>query len=145
MKKELKPLLICGLISLLTTGLMTSFKYNDVEIQMHDSYFIIGAVRACIYLTVILFTIRNLYVVIDMMTDRYKILAVFVAIINPLAALFVIIFIYFNIVITMVAWQSHAGNIPVASIVLIGMFVGLIVVQISIEVRVLRKLKQFIA
>ncbi len=80
-----------------------------------------------------------------MMTERYKILAVFVAIINPLAALFVIIFIYFNIVITMVAWQSHAGNIPVASIVLIGMFVGLIVVQISIEVRVLRKLKQFIA
>jgi len=61
MKKELKPLLICGLISLLAIGMMTSFKYNDVEIQMHDSYFIIGAVPACIYLTAILFTIRNLY------------------------------------------------------------------------------------
>ena len=143
MKKEWKPLMVCGLISVLAIGLMTSFKYDDVEIQMHKSNFIIDAVRACIYLTAIIFTFRNLYIVIDMMTDRYKILAVFVAIINPLAALFVIIFIYFNVVL--VAKHLDAGDRFVTSMVLMVLLVVLIVAQISIEVRILRKLRKFIA
>lgn len=143
MKKEWKPLVICGLISVLAIGLMTSFKYNDVEIQMHDSYFIIDAIRACIYLTAIVFTLRNLYFVVDVMSDRYRILAVFVAIINPLVALFIVIFIYFNI--AFVGAQLDAGNNLGPSIVIICLLIGLITLQIAIEVKVLRKLRQLIA
>ena len=143
MKKEWKPLVICGLISVLAIGLMTSFKYNDVEIQMHDSYFIIDAIRACIYLTAIVFTLRNLYFVIDVMSDRYRILAVFVAIINPLVALFIVILIYFNI--AFVGAQLDAGNNLGPSIVIICLLIGLITLQIAIEVKVLRKLRQLIA
>ena len=135
--------MICGLISVLAIGLMTSFKYNDVEIQMHDSYFIIDAIRACIYLTAIVFTLRNLYFVIDVMSDRYRILAVFVAIINPLVALFIVIFIYFNI--AFVGAQLDAGNNLGPSIVIICLLIGLITLQIAIEVKVLRKLRQLIA
>ena len=143
MKKEWKPLVICGLISVLAIGLMTSFKYNDVEIQMHDSYFIIDAIRACIYLTAIVFTLRNLYFVVDVMSDRYRILAVFVAIINPLVALFIVILIYFNI--AFVGAQLDAGNNLGPSIVIICLLIGLITLQIAIEVKVLRKLRQLIA
>ena len=143
MKKEWKPFVICGLISVLAIGLMTSFKYNDVVIQMHDRYFIIDAVRACIYLTAIIFTLRNLYLVLDFITDRYKILEVFVAIINPLVALFIIIFISFNV--AFVGMQLDAGNNAVASIVLTGLPIGIIILQIAIEVKVLRKLRQLIA
>ena len=135
--------MICGLISVFAIGLMTSFKYNDVEIQMHDSYFIIDAIRACIYLTAIVFTLRNLYFVVDVMSDRYRILAVFVAIINPLVALFIVIFIYFNI--AFVGAQLDAGNNLGPSIVIICLLIGLITLQIAIEVKVLRKLRQLIA
>lgn len=135
--------MICGLISVLAIGLMTSFKYNDVEIQMHDSYFIIDAIRACIYLTAIVFTLRNLYFVVDVMSDRYRILAVFVAIINPLVALFIVILIYFNI--AFVGAQLDAGNNLGPSIVIICLLIGLITLQIAIEVKVLRKLRQLIA
>lgn len=145
MKKEWKPLLICGLISVLTIGLMTSFKYNDVEIQMHDSYFIIDPARACIYLAAIIFTIRNLFLVIDQLTERYKILAVFVAIINPIAALFMIMLTYFYITFMMGAGQPQIGDKLVESMVLTSLMVALIVVQISIEIKVLQKLRKFMA
>lgn len=143
MKKEWKPLVISGLISVLTIGLMTSFKYNDVDIQLHDRYFIIDAVRGCIYLTAIIFTLRNIYLLLDFITGRYMILAVFVAIVNPLVALFIIIFIYFNV--AFVGMQLDVGINAVASSVLTGLMIGIIILQIAIEVKVLRKLRQLIA
>lgn len=90
LKKELKYLISFGLISILIIGLMTNFKFEGLEVQMHDIYFIINPVKAFIFLTCILWTIKNSYLLVDLMTDKYKIIAVFVAIINPLVGLFII-------------------------------------------------------
>ena len=144
MRKEWQWLITFGLISILIIGLMTNFKFTDVEVQMHDIYLVINPIKSFIFLTFILWTIRNFYLLVDLMTDKYKIIAVFVAIINPLIGLFIIVLIYFNIKLVTTFKQMYPDNNFTAQIIPICILVGLIAVQTTIEIRTLKKLKGLI-
>lgn len=144
MKMEWKDLIVFGLASLLVTGLMTRFEFGDVEVQMHDIYFVIGPIKAVIFFTCIFWIIKNAYLVLEIITERYKILAIFLAIINPLVALFIIILTYLNV--KMVAGYdgvSPDGNFT-AQIIPVFFLIGLIGVQTAIQIRVLKKLRIFL-
>lgn len=138
MKKEWKYLIAFGLLSILIIGLMTNLKFNDVEVQMPLIHFVITPISAFINFTLILFTIRNLYLLVDMMTERYKIIAVFVVIINPLVGMLVIIFGYFSIKQVYPLYNLFAQLIPIC------ILLGLIAIQTIVEIKTFKKLKELI-
>ena len=126
LKNEFKWLTAFAMISILIIGLATNFKFQDLEIQLYDTYYVFEPVRAFIFLTIMLWTIKNLYMLVDLMTGRYAVIALIVSIVSPLIGLFIIILFYIN----------FTGKIgPVSA------FALLITLLTLVEIRALRKLK----
>jgi hypothetical protein len=124
--KEWKWLIACGLISILIIGLMTDFKFNDRDVQIFDTYYVVNPLRIFIFLTLILWTTKNFYMLVNLMTGRYRVIALIVSIVNPLVGLFAFILFYMGLT---------------AGIIAYGIFALLIAVPIMIEIRTLRKLR----
>lgn len=74
-------------------GCHDCFRFGELTIQRHDTYLMMNSVRAIIYLTVSPGTVRNLFLLTDFVTGRYKIIALLVAIINPIVALLLIMLV----------------------------------------------------
>src|SRR5690349_14677115 len=126
LKSEWKWLAAFALMSTLVIGLMTDFKFGDLEIQLYDTYYVFDAVRALLFLTIMFWTIKNLYMLVDLMTGRYVVMALIVSIVSPLIGLFMIILFYIN-------FTEKIGPVSV-----FGLIITLLTV---IEIRSLRKLK----
>jgi hypothetical protein len=140
-KKELKYLTAFGILSVVAVGLMTNFKFNDLEVQMHDSYFVISPTKAVMSSTLTMWTIKNFYLLVDIIAEKYKVLAVVVAIINPIAGLFMIILIYFNLNQITTSDQRYAISSLPQQIIPICILLALVVVQVTIQIRMIKKLK----
>jgi hypothetical protein len=127
-KKELKWLAGFALVSILIIGLMTEFKFKYVEIQQYDTYYVFNPITSILYLTGILWMVKNMYLTVDFLTTQYKIIALFVSIINPLLGLFIVLLMYLN----------FNGQLIPANIL-----VGIFALQIILEIRMLKKVGGF--
>ena len=58
MKNEWKWWIAFGVISILVIGGMSGFRFGELSIRRHDTFFTIHSVRTIIYLTAFLGTIR---------------------------------------------------------------------------------------
>lgn len=139
-KTELKWLTVFALVSVCIIGVMTDFTYRNLEIQMHDTYFVVDPLKGFIFLTFTLWTIKNLYLLVDLMTDRYKIIAVLVSIINPLIALLILILTYWNIQSFLTLRETYPAIGFSRVIVPVCFLAGVIGLQALIEIRALKKL-----
>lgn len=143
-KTEWKWLTAFGLTSLMAISLATDFTFRDLEIQKHDTYFVISAFNAIIFLTLILWSLKNLYLLVDLITDRYQILAILVAIINALIALFMFVLIYLMTHSLMVFRQTHPDRNFVVQLIPVSIMAISTAVQVIIEIRTLRKIRDFL-
>lgn len=139
-KTELKWLAAFALVSAFIIGVMTDFTFRNMDMQMHDTYFVIDPVNGSIFLTFTLWTIKNLYLLVDLMTDRYKIIGVFVSIINPLIALLILIMTYWTIQSFLTLRETYPAIGFSRVIVPICFVAGVIGLQALIEIRILKKL-----
>jgi heme/copper-type cytochrome/quinol oxidase subunit 1 len=145
MKKGLAWLAIFALMSTLIIGTVTGFTFSKLDIQLHDTYYVVKAIDAIKALTLIFFLTRGLYLLTDIMTDRYKVLALLISIINAIAGLFVVIAAYMSTeaIFTTRKMYSYAGSS--AHFLLPAIFIGIFVVQIIVEIRMIRKLRGLLA
>lgn len=141
MKNEWKWWSAFGVISILVIGGMSSFRFGELTIQRHDTFFTIHSVRAIIYLTVFLATVRNLYLLTELATGRYKIMALLVAIINPIVALFLIILVYMDVQAIMAFREIYPGINLLQQLAGAVILAGVIILHIAIELSVLKKLR----
>lgn len=139
MKNEWKWWAGFGLISMLVVGIISEFRFGALDIRMHDTYFVIHSIRAIFYLTAILGTIRNLYFLVDLLTSRYKIMALLISIINPIVALFTIIILYFDIQGITVSQEIHPETNLSGQLIVPVILVGVIGFEIVLEFITLRK------
>jgi hypothetical protein len=94
MKKELIWWTAFGLFSTLIIGTVTSFKFSKLDIQVHDTYYVFEPIDSIKLLTIIFGVGRYSYLLTDIITDKYKILALFISIINAIVALFTLMGTY---------------------------------------------------
>jgi hypothetical protein len=126
LKNEWKWLTAFAIISILIIGLMTDLRFNDLDIQIYDTIYVVNPLRTFVFLTLILWTTKNFYVLAALMTGRYMVIALIVSIVNPLVGLSAFILFYMN---------SAGGIVAICLLVL------LLILQTLIEIQTLRKLK----
>lgn len=131
-------------ISVFIIGSLTDFKFKDLQIQIHDTYFDVDPIHAIYIMTLTLWTIKNFYLLVEVMTHKYRIIAVFVSIINPLIGLFMLMLIYISVQGLITSRQMYPEGQFTAEIIPICIMVGVIALQTIIEVRTLRKLSAFL-
>ena len=139
MKNEWKWWAGFGLINVFIVGVISEFRFDAVAIRMHDTYFSIHAVRAIFYLTALLVIIRNLYSLVDLLTSRYKIMALLISIINPIVTLFTIIILYLDIQGMAAFREIRPGTNLSAQLIVPIILAGVIGFEILIEFITLRK------
>ncbi len=143
--REKKWLVGCFLIVLLITGLATQFQFGEVTLQFHDSYLVMHALYAILYGTVLLYTVINLYRLLDLVTTRYLILALIVALVVPIIILFGVLMVYtslqsLQVYTILYPTASQYGHlIPMAGVGLV--VFGLIWVEIKMIKRLQASLK----
>jgi heme/copper-type cytochrome/quinol oxidase subunit 1 len=145
MKSELISWIALALVSTFIIGLATGFRFDTLDIQLHDTYYVFGSFDCIKMLTVILIIGRGLYRLTDILADRYLILALILVIVNAIAGLFVIIGTYLGVeaIITMRTTNPHVDLS--AYILISGILVGIFTTQAIVEVRMVKKLRGLLA
>ena len=131
----------CTLVSILIIGFMTDFGFKQLDIQLYDTYYVFNPFSAIVYTSLILYTTKNIYLVFDLMTSRYKVLALLASIINPLIALFFIIAIGFAMQSFLDFRKTYPDVDCAGRLFPILIMAGIICFQIVIEVKALKKIK----
>ena len=144
-KTELVWLMGFGLLSALIVGIVTSFRFNTLDIQLHDTYYVVESFDAIKLLTFALVFGRYFYLLIDIMTGRYPILTLLISIINPIVGLFVLIGTYLSIETILTSRKMYSGADFSVLLLLAGIFLALLTVQALLEVKMIVKLRALLA
>jgi len=144
LKNEWKWVLGFGFLSFLLIGLMTNFKFKDFEFQFHDTYYVFDSLTAFQYLTASIYIVRVGYMLFDLMTDRYRIFAFVVAFVNPIVILLMTILAFFFVQNIFVSSDSYVNRNLISPLIPALLIISLIVIQIIVEVKALRKVWLFI-
>ena len=83
----------------ITTGILivtiaTSFQFNSIEIQLHDTYIILGSAHAIIFVSVILLAGQYLYRLNLFLIVRSRSFAVILVFVIPVALYFLAAYVY---------------------------------------------------
>lgn len=130
------------LLSTLIIGVTTGFQFSKLDIQLYDTYYVFESFYGIILLTLVFGTGWNFYLLTDLITDRYKILALMLSIINIIAGLFVLIGAYFSIKAVMALQKINSGTDLSGYFLLPTVLIGLLIVQIIVEIKLIRKLRE---
>lgn len=145
LKTELVWLIALALVSTLIIGIATGFRFHTLDIQLHDTYYVFGSFDCIKMLTVLLFVGRGLYLLTDILTNQYLLLALIIVIVNAIAALFILIGTYLSIQ-AILTLRTMAPHVDLSGYFLIaGLLVGILAVQTIVEIRMIRKLRGLLA
>lgn len=134
-----------GLLSTLIIGTITGFKFSSLDIQLHDTYYVLQSFDAIKLLTLIFGVGRYFYLLTGIMAERYAILALVISIINAIAALFVMIGTYLSIETIVTFTRMYPGIDLSGHFLLPAIFIGLLAVQAIVEVKMIGKLRAVLA
>jgi hypothetical protein len=145
MKRELFYWVVFALLSALIIGVITGFKFGELDIQMHDTYYVFSSFNGVKSLTLFLGTGRYFYLLLDIITEKYKIITLFLSIINAIVALFTLIVAYLSIeTIPMYTGTypdiNFSGHLFVTIVLL-----GVLAAQIIVEIKMVRKLNTLLS
>jgi hypothetical protein len=144
MKRELFYWVVFALLSALIIGIITGFKFGELDIQMHDTYYVFSSFNGIKSLTLFLGTGRYFYLLLDIITEKYKIITLFLSIINAIVALFTLMVAYLSIETLPMYTGTYpdihfSGHLFVTIILL-----GVLAAQIIVEIKMVRKLNAFL-
>jgi hypothetical protein len=142
-RNDWKWLLGFAIISLLLVGFMTDFTFRDLEFQFHDTYFVIDSRNGFLFIVAFLYIPVGFYRLIDLGIESNRIFALLVAIINPIAVLLMVIALYFGINYFLEMRQLYPDADYLGRLVPVLFLLMLIVIQIVVEIKSLKKIKLF--
>jgi hypothetical protein len=137
MKNELLWWITFGLISTLTLVLLTGFQFYSLDFQVYNTYYVVESTQAIQWLIFVMGMGRYVYQLISIMVERYRMIALLIAIVNPIGALFVSVIIFLGLkpILAFNREPNFAGHYFL--LLILG---GILIMQIIIEVKMIRKL-----
>lgn len=145
MKEELIWWIPFALLSTLLVGLVTGFKFGTLDIQLHDTYYVLESSMAIKLLTLTFGFGRYFYLMTDIIAERHMILALIICIINALAGLFIVIGAYFSIEVIGTSRKLYPDMDLSAHFLLPVIFMALLAVQTIVQIRMIKKLRKLMA
>lgn len=140
--KKPKWLLPFILITLLINLFIKNFDFGNVEVQLHDTYFVFDAPTAVFIMTLIIYAVVAIYLLVEMSTN--KMLALIIAIVNPIGAIFLVPLVYMSLQ-TLTAFRTmYPENNPMGHLVFIAVQIGLLCLQAVIEWKALMQVRRLL-
>ena len=132
----------CVAVSSLLVGFVTGFKFSAVELQIYDGHFTFSVFSATVNGALVLYTLRSGYLLMEILTTRYPILAIIAAIVNPLVALLLIVFLGAWWPAIFLLSSQSSGPAMMGSLLPFGLTWAFVAFQIYVEVRIVRKMSR---
>lgn len=143
MKKELIWWPTIFLTALFIVGQMSGFQFGPIDIQLHDTYFVFPAYLGVLALVVAFVSIRGVIFLANILTNKSKVAAVSVSILNSLLIL-TLLYVIFIVVVAITQlneWHTRVAGRNYLGIVL-AMTVALIACLLF-QIKTVRKIKSF--
>ena len=129
------------LLGVLLGGAMTGFKFNELDIQLHDTYFTIPIIYVIIFIIIILWILRGVFLLIEIGTSKSKSFAIIVAIVNMFFILPLMTITYLSVVKLWSAKQDYPDLNVSGYVGLISGIFGLACLLILIEFNTIKKVR----
>lgn len=140
MKKEIIWWVALAALSTLIIGVSTNFRFGRLDVSFHDTYYVFDSLFSIKALTLLFGFCRYLYFLIDIIAERYKIFALFIAILNAIFAVFVTIAAYVSVE-SFISYSEKYPNINLpGNVLMASTLFGILIIQAIVEVKILGKL-----
>lgn len=141
MKRELIWWTLFFGLAVVIVGQMTRFQFKNIDIQLHDTYYVIPPFIALLFILTIFGVLRGLVKITDRLCDRSKLVAISVTIINGLLGFVMIILIYVSIVSVLQIKEWYPDLNISNYLAIIALLTTVLCLLILIEFRTIKKLK----
>lgn len=142
--KTRKQLTAFLLIIVLINIALTSIDLGDFELQLHDTYIVFDGSTAVFVTTLIVLAIVVLYLLVEFAVRQYRIIALIVAIVNPIAAVFMLMLINASIQTLRIVNAPYPENTSTGQIIFLCVFVGLFCLQVIVETKALKQVAELL-
>lgn len=141
MGKELPIWILCALLSVLVFGVATKFGFGPLNVQWHGTIYVLDSLDGIKFLTIFFVIGRSFFLLINLITENYRVLALILSIINGIAGLFVVILFYINMEATFNMRQTQPAMDLSGNILLSVLLLGVLTCQIILQVKMWSRLK----
>lgn len=131
-----------GLLSTIIIGAITGFKFSTLDVHVYDTYYVFDSIYGVVLLTLIFGTGRYFYLLMDLLSDRYKIFALLFSILNAIAGFFIFVWAYASIVTILTFKKMYPDNNFSGHFLFVSIFLGLLTMQTIVEIKVINKLRR---
>jgi heme/copper-type cytochrome/quinol oxidase subunit 1 len=128
-------------ISVLLGGAMTSFKFNDLDTQLHDTYFVIPSIYIIISIIIILWILRGVFLLVEVGIRKSKFFAILVAIVNMFFIFMLVAATYLSIEKLRLVKRNYPDLSISSYVALISVMVGFACFLILIEFKTIKKIR----
>jgi hypothetical protein len=129
------------IVALIAVGQMTVFKFGDIHIQLHDTYYVVQSWLGISVLLTILGLLRGLTKLADRLSARSRLLAIVISIVNGLLGLFLIVLIFVAIS-NLIQVKEWYPDLDISNYIgVIAVLISLLLLLTIIEVKTIRKLR----
>ena len=129
------------IVAVIAIGQMTAFEFGTVDIQLHDTYYVLPSWLGILVVLTILGLLRGLTKLADRLSNRSRLLAITISIINGLLGLILIVIIYLAI-LNLIQVKEWYPDLDISN------YIGIIVIMLSllllltvIEIKTIKKLR----
>ena len=128
-------------MAFIAIGQMTTFKFRDIDIQLHDTYYVVPSWLGIVIVLTILGPLRGLTKLADRLSDRSRLLAILIIIINGLLGLVLIVLICIAI-LNLIQVKEWYPDLDISSYIgIIAGLISLLLLLTIIEIKTVRKLR----
>lgn len=140
MKGEMIWWVAFGVLGTLIAGLLTNFQFDTIEFQVHDTYYVLESVIVVFLVIIALGLCRYVYKFTSILASRFRGVALFISIVNPLVAGIIAFVIYKNIK-SIYDYQKSSSAVDFTSqYAFLGIFLTIVFLQIIVEVEMIKRL-----
>lgn len=141
MKKQLVWAIAILIVALLVVGQMTNFSFETIDIQLHDTYYVLPAYLGVIFFFLIFAGFVGTIMLAERMIRKNRGFAKFVLVANGFIIMFWAFLILQSVlsVYQLYQWHPHLANGSYLGI--ITLMVGILILLLLLETKAIRELK----
>jgi heme/copper-type cytochrome/quinol oxidase subunit 1 len=128
-------------LSFIVIGQMTTFKFREIDIQLHDTYYVVPSWLGIVIVLTILSVLRGLTKLADNLSDRSRQLAILIIIINGFLGLALIVSICVGI-LNLIQIKEWYPDLDISNYIeIITVLISLLLLLTITEIKTIRKLR----
>lgn len=141
MKREVIWWIGFFIVAVIAIGQMTAFKFQDIDIQLHDTYYVVPSWAGIVIVLTVLGLLRGLTNLMDRLSNRSRLLAILISIINGLFGLVLIVLICLA-TLNLIQVKEWYPDLEISNYIgVIVVLISLLLVLTTIEIKTIKNMR----